>query len=168
MYSIQSIYFFDKWENFGLIKITDKNQCYENVLSWCYWTLSFPSMHTQSATWKLAKASQECRLSHLRKKELPRWPEDAMLVRLLCQPAHPWAFGLNANQCRLMQDAHKNLNRTTSWAASCYNLASTLFQWGRGGWLVSVPESASHGILHKTVFCLFPCQGFWLSDFQAN
>lgn len=34
--------------------------------------------------------------------------------------------------------------------------------------LPSVPESASHSILNKTLFCLFLCQAFWLPDFQAN
>lgn len=76
-----------------------------------------------------------------------------MVVRLLCQPAHPWAFGLNASQCRLVWDAHRSSVGPTSWVASCS--VHPLPCPNRG--LVSVPESTSHSISNKALFCLFLC-----------
>lgn len=152
----QCTHFFDEAENFEWIKIADENQSVKKVCSNDVFlaSLSFPSKHTQCRTWKPASASQELCLSHLKKKELPRWPEDALVFRLLCQPAHSGVFGLNANQRRLMLDAQGNLNKNLELSYFLLIIHPSCLPCPKRG-LASVPESASHSILNKTLFCLF-------------
>lgn len=61
---------------------------------------------------------------------------DAMVVRLLFEPVHSWSFGLNADQCRLMRDVHRNLNRTHKLSCFLLEFISAPSSVLTGGWSV--------------------------------